>query len=141
VTVVLVAWCVGAGAAALRALRIYLETGRVLSFLVAVCVVSLAIALLMVNKRGVALPLQLLVLIPSLFVFPFTFVAVWLLGYLTRPETVSYFKQRPDGPRWDTAETWRRGEGPWLVALGLTTGLFLLFLELLLAMLRAYPNL
>lgn len=99
---------------------------------------GLIMTLLLAKGSQWALPLQILLLLPTLLFFPFTLAAIILLGYMTRPETVSYFKGRVEGPRWDSARTWTRSEWPWLFALGFV---FALCVVLLAALDRILPRL
>ena len=136
----LVLWACGVVLFAVLTVQGYGSTGHVLPVPASVTVVCAVVAVLVAKGSKWGLLLQVLVLLPSLLLFPFTFVAIMLLGYLTRPETVSYFEQRVGGPRWDVVESWSKGEWPWLVGLVVATVLCVVFSGVLLGLLRSRPN-
>lgn len=91
----------------------------------------MVMTLLFMRGSKWGLLIQVFVLVPTLVLFPLTLVAIILLGYMARAETVSYFKRRPEGPRWDLAPNWKKSEWPWLLTLGFVSTLsFLLFFAL-----------
>jgi hypothetical protein len=121
--------------------RAYANGMGILPFPGSVALVAGTIAVLVHQGSIWGWRIQLVALILGLLAFPLTFVSVMLLGYMTRPETVSYFRQRSDGPRWDTPRTWRKGEWPWLLGLAAGVALSAFFLAVMLALLRTHPNL
>jgi len=141
VAVAAVAWAAAAVFFGLPTFRAYVAGNGLPAFSATVALVTAAIAILLARGSSWGWGLQLFVLVPVLLVFPFTFIAVMLLGYMTRPETVSYFKGRTDGPRWDSSRAWSKGEWPWLVGLGAATALFAFFWAVMSALLRTHPNL
>jgi hypothetical protein len=134
-------WCCGIIVYSTLTLRAYLATGEIPLVLAGLAFTSVVLAGLLAVGSKWGLLLQVLGLIPGVVLFPLTLVAIILLGYMTRPETVSYFDQRVEGPRWDHATSWFKGEWPWLVALGLAGGVCVLFMGVLAQMLRRFPNL
>jgi hypothetical protein len=138
VAAVTIAWAAGIAIFSALGARSLLAGGDLPPATLPLTALSMVMTLLFVRGSKWALLIQVFVLLPTLVLLPLTPVAIILLGYMTRPETVSYFKRRPEGPRWDLAPTWKQSEWPWLWALGVVSALSLF---LLIALDRVLPRL